>query len=46
MMKFFAELLCQRQSAGPEGEGGRGQLRQVQVAPPLLKVLRGIQIFR
>ena len=41
-----SELLREGAGAGPEGEGGRGELRQVQVAPPLLQVLRGFQIFR
>jgi hypothetical protein len=40
------ELLREGAGAGPEGEGGRGELRQVQVAAPLLQVLRGLQILR
>ena len=42
----FPVLLRQGQGRRPEGEGGRGVLRQVQVAAPLLALLRGIQIFR
>jgi hypothetical protein len=40
------ELLREGAGACPEGEGGRGELRQVQVAAPFLQVLRGLQILR
>ena len=40
------ELLREGERGCAEGQGGRGQLRQVQVAAALLQVLRGLQILR
>ena len=39
---MFAELLREGEGGPVEGEGGRGELRQVQVAPTLLPLLRGL----
>lgn len=40
------ELLSEGEDPRPQDQGGRSRLRQVQVAPPLLSVLRGLQKFR
>jgi hypothetical protein len=45
-MDLCLELLREGAGASPEGERGCGELRQVQVAAPLLQVLRGLQILR
>lgn len=40
------ELLSEGEDPRPQDQGGRSRLRQVQVAAPLLSVLRGLQKFR
>ena len=46
LTSLFPELLREGERGGAEGQGGRGQLRQVQVASPLLSILRGFPLLR
>lgn len=46
MCACVLELLSEGEDPCPQDQRGRSRLRQVQVAAPLLSVLRGLQKFR